>query len=135
MQFSAQDYVHLVSLQMPKTMSEKNEIIFISEYAADKIAFGRQDFFQISVGIKSYNIDDVPYILKSKYDELLDRLGKVECYVIDLRREKDELSLENARLTENLAKVESELEKAKFKPSNIVISTETTYTKQNNPTK
>lgn len=25
MQFSAQDYVHLVSLQMPKTMSEKNE--------------------------------------------------------------------------------------------------------------
>lgn len=94
MQFSAQDYVHLVSLQMPKTMSEKNEIIFMSEYMAARLSEGSADFIKMTIGVKSFMQSDVAYILKSKYDEL---------------------SLENARLGADLAKLRQQyLDKVQF---------------------
>ena len=94
------------------------------------------------------------YILKSKYDELslenarlaadlakveaelkeckegftkqIDEFYELRKVTIDTINQRNELLIENEKL-------KAELEKAKFKPSNIVISTETTYTKQNNP--
>ena len=64
----------------------------MSEYMAARLSEDSADFIKMTIGVKSFMQSDVPYILKSKYDEL---------------------SLENARLSENLAKLKAELEKVK----------------------